>query len=267
MVPDWETASVDANGTTLQCYRTGNPDGPPVVLLHGFYDNAACWTPLVRDLGSEFDLTLYDARGHGGSDAPDDGYAMDDRVADLAGVVEAFDLDSPYLVGHSMGASTAAWAAATRPGLTRGVVLEDPAGMYNNPDRGPDERADFVDERVREWAEISAAEHAAEYDHLDSDLSDALGRARVQVRPQIREIAREGYPHLADAFPDIDCPALVLRADRETEKRIVDLDMADSLEHGRLVHVPDAGHTILRDEYDAAYSEIRTFLERNERSE
>lgn len=262
---EWRAVSVDANGTTLRCYRTGDPAGPPIVLLHGFYDNAACWTPLVRDLEAEFDLTLYDARGHGESAAPESGYAIEDRIGDLAGVVDAFDLDSPALIGHSMGGSTAAWAAAMRPGLTRGIVLEDPAGMYDEPERGPDERAEFVEERVREWGERSVGEHEAEYDHLDSDLATALGRARVEVRPQIREIAREGYPHLADAFPDIDCPALVLRADRGTEKRIVDLDVADDLPDGRLVHVPDAGHTILRDEYDAAYAEIRTFLERHER--
>lgn len=63
-------------------------------------------------------------------------------------------------------------------------------------------------------------------------------------------------------FDDVACPALVLRRDLPTDERVRDHEIADALSNGRLVHVPDAGHAVVRDERDAALAEIETFLER-----
>ena len=46
---------------------------------------------------------------------------------DAAAVIGALGLQKPYLLGHSMGAITAATVAANYPDLVRAVVLEDPA--------------------------------------------------------------------------------------------------------------------------------------------
>lgn len=63
-------------------------------------------------------------------------------------------------------------------------------------------------------------------------------------------------------FPDINCRTLVLRSDAGIEQRVADLDAADRLQSGRLVHIPDTGHYVFRDAYDAAYTELRTYLRR-----
>ena len=129
---DWTTDTVRTNGVKLQYYRTG--EGPPLVMAHGFYANGRCWEPLVSDLSDEYDIVMYDARGHGRSEAPETGYGIEDRIADLVGLVEALSLDDPILLGHSMGGSTAAWTAAKHPDLPRAIALEDPAGMYGPPE-------------------------------------------------------------------------------------------------------------------------------------
>ncbi|WEL18042.1 Alpha/beta hydrolase [Halorhabdus sp. SVX81] len=51
-----------------------------------------------------------------------------------------------------------------------------------------------------------------------------------------------------------------LRSDRDIEVRAADLDAAESLQSGRLLHIPEAGHYVIRDRFDAALTEIRTFL-------
>ncbi|NUC71143.1 alpha/beta hydrolase [Haloterrigena sp. SYSU A558-1] len=77
------------------------------------------------------------------------------------------------------------------------------------------------------------------------------------------ELARQGYPSpLVDALPDVSCRSLVLRSDVDVDQRVADLNAADSLLPGRLVHVPNAGHYVFRDSYDAAYKELQTFLRR-----
>ncbi|WP_227355916.1 alpha/beta fold hydrolase [Haladaptatus salinisoli] len=254
----WTTDTIDANGIGLQYYRTGN--GPPLVMAHGFSDNGRCWTPLAADLAEDYDLVMYDARGHGLSDAPEMGYAIEDRVADLVGLVDALSLVDPILLGHSMGGSTAAWTAALHPDLPRALVLEDPAGMYGNPETGPDERARMVRENIQDLATQSVEELASEYSDYTPELARRLAVADTECRPQIAEIAREGYPELEDAFAEITCPTLVLKADADPQTRATDLSIANELDSGRLVHIPNAGHCIFRDQYDAAYAELRTFL-------
>jgi pimeloyl-ACP methyl ester carboxylesterase len=215
----WTTDTVRANGVDLRYYRTGS--GPPVVLAHGFYENGRVWTPLAEALAGEYTVVAYDARGHGRSDAPETGYAMDDRTADL--------------VGHSMGGATVAWTAAAHPDLPRAVVMVEPAGMLGDPSMGPEERVEVVRERVDDWADRPVEDIAGEYDDWDPDDARRTAAANAECSPLIAEIAREGYPTAVEAFPDVTCPALVVNADPDPEERARERGAADELPDGRLV--------------------------------
>jgi pimeloyl-ACP methyl ester carboxylesterase len=261
-LPDgWTTETVRANGIDVQCYRVG--EGDPVVLAHGFYDNGRRWVPLAEDLAAEYEAVAYDARGHGRSDAPPEGYGIDDRVADLAGVVAGLDLADPILIGHSMGGSTVAWTAAKRPELPRAAVLEDPAGMYGPPDLDPEELVGAVREKLAERAERTVEEEIAEhYPDRDPEQARRLAVADTECSEVIAEIPREGYPPVSDALAAVECPTLVLKSDVDHDRRVQDLVAAEALSNGRLVHVAGAGHYVFGTEYEAAYAELRAFLER-----
>ena len=260
-VPDeWTVGTVRANGVDLQYYRTG--EGPPLVMAHGFYDNGRCWAPLMTDLADDYDVVTYDARGHGRSDAPETGYDVENRVADLVGLLDALDLDDPVLVGHSMGGATVAWAAAEHPGLPRALVLEDPAGLYGDPETGPDERAAFVREALDERAERTVEEEIArEYADVDPEWARRYAVADTECDPAIAEIAREGYPRVREQIARVTCPTLVLKSDGDVGRRVEDLEVAAELQNGRLVHVSGAGHYVFQSEYDAAMTELAAFLE------
>lgn len=261
----WTAGTVDANGIDLQYYRAG--DGPPIVLAHGFYDDGRCWIPLAEDLRADYEVVAYDARGHGRSDAPETGYSLDDRVADLVGLVDGLDLANPILLGHSMGGATAAWTAANHPDLPRGLVLEDPEGIHGTPEMDPDEMAGIVRQKLRERRDRTVEEEVEatleETPGFDRECARRSAEADGRCSPNAAEIAREGYPEpLSAAFESIECPTLVLRHDADTERRVADLDAAETLDDGRIVHVPDAGHYVFATAYDAALAELRPFLER-----
>ncbi|MWG35985.1 alpha/beta fold hydrolase [Halomarina oriensis] len=260
-VPDeWTLGTVHANGIDLQYYRTG--EGPPLVLAHGFYDNGRCWEPLVTDLADDYDVVAYDARGHGRSDAPETGYGIDDRVADLVGLVDALGLDDPILLGHSMGGATVGWAAAEHPDLPQAVVLEDPAALSGQPPMGPDERADHVREALTEDAELTVEERIEEqYDGFDPEQARRHAVADTELDPNIAEIAREGYPeNLSDRLGDVTVPTLLLRRDADVAQRVEDLQLTSELQNGRVVHVPNAGHCVFHTQYEAAFAELEAFL-------
>jgi pimeloyl-ACP methyl ester carboxylesterase len=88
---------------------------------------------LARALADDYDVVMPDARGHGDSGAPEDGYRYDDLAADVVGLMDALDLSAPVLLGHSMGGLTAALVASENPGRLRGLVLADPT--FLTPER------------------------------------------------------------------------------------------------------------------------------------
>ena len=262
-LPDrWSSGTVSANGIDLQYYRTG--DGPSIVMAHAFSANGRCWIPLAEDLADDYEVVTYDARGHGRSDAPETGYDIENRIADLVGVVNELDLVDPIMLGHSMGAGTVAWTAAEHPKLPRAVILEDPVGLYGTPEMGPDERAQAIQENLRDRATRSVEEETeTNYEDFDPDWAHRFTVASAECSPNVAEIGREGYPSLLDdVFPKIVSPTLVLKADADVETRVKDLAVGDELPDGRFVHIPNAGHYIFSNEYDAAYTELRTFLQR-----
>ena len=258
----WTPGTVDVDGTTLQCYRTG--DGPPLVFAHGMFDNGRRWIPLGNDLADDYEVVTFDARGHGRSDAPADGYDIDTRIADLVGLLDGLGLDAPVVIGHSMGGATAAWAAATYPERFRGLVLVDPARFHPAPEIDPDEAAEQARDRLQSMQsqpiDERIADHYADLD-CDEDHRRRLAAAVDECSPHIANLAQE-HPPVRDALGDIACPTLLLRRDAGTEARVRDRDAAQRLTDGRLVHVPDAGHYVFRDAPEAASAELRTFLAR-----
>jgi pimeloyl-ACP methyl ester carboxylesterase len=98
-------------------WEQGAPDGPTVVLVHGYPDNASVWDGVAGRLGERFRVVRYDVRGHGASGQPAsrDGYRLEHLANDLVEVVRATSPARPvHLVGHDWG-SVQSWAAVTDP--------------------------------------------------------------------------------------------------------------------------------------------------------
>ena len=122
---NWTTAVCEANGIDIHYLRTGGSK-PPLVLLHGLTGSGACWRPLARALEAEFDVVMPDARGHGSSSTPLNGYRYEDHARDVVGLIQGLRLAAPVLLGHSMGGMTAAVVASQIATAMRGVILADP---------------------------------------------------------------------------------------------------------------------------------------------
>jgi non-heme chloroperoxidase len=96
-------------GLQLHVREWGNPDGPPILFIHGWSQNHLCWAKQYESaaLGAEFRLVAYDLRGHGMSDAPlEPEHYTDGKLwaGDVAAIIEELQLNQPVLVGWSYGA-------------------------------------------------------------------------------------------------------------------------------------------------------------------
>src|SRR5262249_30257983 len=116
---------VSANGVRLHYLDYGG-DRPPAGLPHATGLHAWVWTPVADALSTRHHVFAIDARGHGDSEKPADGYRWETFISDLVAFVQALALGRVLGVGHSLGATTRAGAAADRPALSRAVALLDP---------------------------------------------------------------------------------------------------------------------------------------------
>jgi sigma-B regulation protein RsbQ len=113
---------------------TGRPDGPVVVLAHGFGCDQNLWRLVVPRLAEDHRLVLFDHVGAGGSDMT---AWSAERYSSLAGYADdvltlcrELDLRDVTLVGHSVSASIAVLAVAEDPSRFARLVLLTPSPCY-----------------------------------------------------------------------------------------------------------------------------------------
>ncbi|AZT85323.1 alpha/beta fold hydrolase [Marinobacter sp. NP-4(2019)] len=111
---------VNNNGVNLYVTTDGNPDSPPLVLVHGYPDNHTVWDKVTEQLKERYFVVRYDVRGAGRSDKPAKtrAYRMTHLAADLAAVVDTVIPDRPFhLAAHDWG-SIQSWESVTTGPLT-----------------------------------------------------------------------------------------------------------------------------------------------------
>ena len=116
------------NGITLGYIEAGNPGGRPVVLVHGFTDNARDWAPLIPFLAKSKRLIVVDIRGHGISSKPECCYSRVDFAYDIKLLLDALKIERADIVGHSLGSIITQTFAEYWPERTRKVVLISSTG-------------------------------------------------------------------------------------------------------------------------------------------
>ena len=266
----WSEGEIQANGVNLHYYRTGGAL-PPVLLLHGFTDNGLCWTPIAQALSSTYDVIMYDARGHGRSGAAENGFTTELLVADAVAIIEALKLERVALLGHSMGAHTAAHVAKRHPELIRALLLEDPPWRgtelpeLTQEDKGGHKQWEnhlrilqqqSLEERIEDTAEYNPRWSAEEL----RPSAEAQGQFQLAVFSQgFSQVSREWQV----LMPHLTCPTLLITGD-PARGAIVTTTIAQQAlatwNDGTLAHIEGAGHSIRRDQYEAFIRSVREFL-------
>jgi len=95
------------DGLMLHVREWVDPQGPPIVFVHGWSQSQLCWSRQTGGtLAEDFRLVTFDLRGHGMSEKPRAAeHYVDARLwaEDLNAVIEALGLDRPVLVAWSYG--------------------------------------------------------------------------------------------------------------------------------------------------------------------
>ena len=132
--------------------------GPTVVLLHGLGGDGSRWAPNIVPLAKSFHVVALDQIGFGQSDKPMANYHTGMLAEFLARFLAAIGVSKASLVGNSMGAAVALYAAVHYPAAVDRIVLADGGGF-----RRPNAAAVAGDSHVRDIQNGVTSEETREF--------------------------------------------------------------------------------------------------------
>jgi pimeloyl-ACP methyl ester carboxylesterase len=235
------------------------------VLAHGSSDDGLCWTNLAKEFQNDFDIIMFDARGHGLTDPPTPSDAQDAQVEDLAGLIKELKLNRPILMGHSMGSASVAAFAAKYPDVPRAVILEDPALV--RPATPPSSNQTTPEARR---ANIVARNNMTEEALVEGCMKNSpkWGQSECEFwapskrrhHPNTALINNAGRPPMSELFAKIVAPTLILKADADDALKKQNEQVTSLLKSGKIVHIKGAGHNVRREGKDETISVLKAFL-------
>lgn len=205
------TRTVRNGEIDIAVYEEGNPDGPTVVLVHGWPDTHHLWRGVAPLLAERFRVVSYDARGAGGSTNPrrTKDFAVAELASDFRAVADAVSPDEPvHVLAHDWG-SVAVWDAVCEPGAERRIASFTSCSGPNT-----DHISHWLRDRLSRPTPRNVAAPLSQLMHFSYMLffaTPVLPRLafRIGFTPRVwRQILsrREGIPgeqvHLADTFRD-----------------------------------------------------------------
>jgi pimeloyl-ACP methyl ester carboxylesterase len=245
------------DGVTL-AFEVHNPQAPgvPLLLTHGFGATSGMWDPNIDALSVDRPVIVWDQRGHGSTDAPDDInlYSEQIGVADMAAILDAAGADRAVIGGMSLGGYLSLAFHLVHPQRVAALVLVD---------TGPGYRNDEARDKWNAWVERRAQE--LENGRTRADSSPELAQA-VHQHPEGLPRAARGVMAQKDArvitsLDSIAVPTLVIVGADDTDFLAGADYMNRHIAKSRKVVIDNAGHAANMDQPEAFNAAVRELLE------
>ena len=236
-------------------YTVHNPGGAgtPLILSHGFSATSAMWDPNVAALSAGRPVIVWDLRGHGQSDAPDDPGAYSEEIStgDIDALLTRAGADRAVVGGMSLGGYLTLAYHLRHPERVAGLLLVDTGPGFRNPEArsGWNRMAEGFARSIEANGPAGLSPEVAQARHRDPRGLVHTAR-RVLVQHDDRVMA---------SLPTVAVPTLVVVGADDHDFLAGSGYMADRIPGARQVVLPDAGHAANMDQpalFDAAVGEF-----------
>ncbi|MDP2229052.1 MAG: alpha/beta fold hydrolase [Moraxellaceae bacterium] len=239
------------DGLRMVWLQGGNPEGEPVVLLHGFGASKENWLPLLPFLARRYHLFIPDLPGWGQSwFKPDVAYGMDHQVARIAQWMGKVLPSPAHVVGSSMGGGIAGLLAARHPEPVRSVTLMNAAGVAGT------RTTRFEEQLMQGRNGLVAHSMKGVFDLLSTVMQSrtmavlmapAMYQELVSRRHVNEHMFRQLMQHAPDeslpAFSSVTAPAFILWG---IDDQVLHVSCAETflelMPHARMKLLPGVGH-------------------------
>jgi pimeloyl-ACP methyl ester carboxylesterase len=268
----------------------GNPDKPPLLLIHGGRDHCRNWDWTAAALRDDWHIIAPDLRGHGDSQWSTDGsYAMTGYVYDLAQLIHGQRLSPVTIIAHSLGGNVALRYAGIYPDTVAKLVAIE--GLGPSPQAWAERSARSIDRRLDEWIREQRA-LAGRLPRRYPSIEDAFRRMQEEnphlSAEQARHLTVHGvnqnedgtyswkFDNYVRVFPPYDmrgqdikalwsriaCPTLLLYGKESRSGNPAEDGRAEAFGHVSVIGIERAGHWLHHDRLDEFLAVVRSFLTR-----
>ena len=242
-------------------------EGPPLVILHGLFGQSDNWTTLARAWSNHFQVVTVDQRNHGQS-PHDQAFSYELMAEDLAETLDAMNLESVNLLGHSMGGKTAMFFAQQHPHRISKLIVADIAPRFYAPHHG----------EIIEALKALPLESLKDRNSADAELAKGIpdfGTRQFLLKNLYRndtggfswrfnlEAISTQISEIGKALPNaaVHLPALFVRGSKS--KYITDEDQSEiarQFGNATFATIPNAGHWLHAEQPEAFSEAVLDFL-------
>ena len=215
----------------VNLYYEVHGQGEPLLLISGTGATCDGWRMFqVPAFAQAFRVIIFDHRGVGQSDKPDEPYSTRGFAADAVDLLDTLGIEKAHLIGHSMGGRVAQWMVLDYPERVRSLVLSSSGSGQFSPEvevvRGLPlkQTRSMIEQGYEQWS----AGHLADDDFMfppdvrqaDPDLLEKRRQLAQETRPPLRPylrhvIARQQHETTA-LLEQISVPTLVIVGEKDT---------------------------------------------------
>ena len=252
-------------GVRLRYAYKGDPSGTPVIMLHGYTDSWFSFSSVLPLLDKKYRIYILDQRGHGDSDRPVGGYAMQQFAGDVLAFMDAMNLKQATIVGHSMGSFVAQHVASEAPERVNKLVLVASAtSVRNNTVRELQREIDALNDTAP-VPETFARDFQVStvFQPLAPEFLQGVVKESVKLPVRVwREVMAEMLAPEADVqLKKIKTPTLILWGDKETIFPRSEQDLLISeLRNAVLKVYPETGHALHWERPERFAKDLQEFI-------
>jgi pimeloyl-ACP methyl ester carboxylesterase len=247
---------IDRDGVKI--YYEVHGDGPPLLLTHGYSSTSAMWHGQVAALSKHYQLVLWDMRGHGQSDYPDDpgAYSEKQTVADMAALLDEVGAERAIVGGLSLGGYMSLAFYRAHPERVRALLIIDTGPGFKKNDA-----REAWNKRAQETADRFDRDGLAVLRTLSRERASASHRDATGLAHAARGMLPQFDTRVIESLPDIKVPALVVVGADDAPFLAAADYMAAKIPGAGKVVIPSAGHAVNIDQPQAFADAVLPFLD------
>lgn len=246
---------LDRNG--VQIHYEVHGSGPAILLTHGYSSTARMWDGQIEPLSRDHTLILWDMRGHGESDYPDDPalYSEEATVADMTAILDAVNAKQAVIGGLSLGGYMSLAFHRAHPQRVKALLIVDTGPGFKN-----DEARQGWNETAMKTAARFECDGLAPLQRASAERAGARHRSADGLVLAARGMLTQRDARVIESLPDIRVPALVVVGADDTPFLKAADYMAAKIPGASKVIIPNAGHAANIDEPGLFNKAIGAFL-------
>ena len=246
---------LNRNGVKINYEVYGN--GPALFLTHGFSATSEMWNDQIDSLGKHYQLIIWDMRGHGHTDYPNNLslYSEEETIEDMRAILDKLQINKANIGGMSLGGYMSLAFYYKYPKMVDSLIIIDTGPGFKNPE-------------ARENWNNYALKQANKF---EKNGLDALTNKSKEMNPNnhknskglalaARGMLTQKDDRIISELTNIKVPALIIVGENDKPFIAAANYMEKKIQNSKKVVIKDAGHAVNIDQPDIFNCEVIKFL-------